>query len=354
MPYDNNEYKKKIFPLEKLKNWFLISRRALPWRENPTPYAVWISEIMLQQTRARVVVPYFERWMQHFPTIEALAKAPIDQVLKMWEGLGYYSRARNLHQAAQDLWQHHAGLLPSNYSELIKIKGIGTYTCGAILSFAFKQKAVAVDGNVLRVISRFLALEEPIDQTSAKKKIENFLHEILPDSESWLITEGLIELGATVCDQDPKCGECPLQSACAGYRHGMQKTLPNKSKKIKSTPLFRIVAVIYCEGKVLLKRAEKGKIMADLYEFPYLDREENQDVKKSFEEDLGIPLEYVQALPEEKQSFTRFRVSLFPYQFYTNKLDNRFLWEEEKSLIKLPFSSGHRRILEKILFEKDP
>lgn len=343
--HESEDNLKQELPLDALRAWFLQFRRSFPWRETPTPYRVWISEVMLQQTKASVVVPYFERWLAHFPDIEALAKAPIEEVLKAWEGLGYYSRARNLHEGAKEIMENHGGELPCEYSKLKKIRGLGPYTCGAILNFAFKKKATAIDGNVLRVISRFLALEEEIDQTSVKQKIEKFVFEMLPNEESWYITEGLIELGATLCNRDPQCNQCPLSSRCLGYRHGLQKVIPKKKNRLKISALFRRVAVIRCGDHYLLQKGEKGKVMADLYEFPYVEETENH---KTFEEILGISLTPIKSLPEERHTFTRFRVHLSPHLYDTDHLDPRFLWKERAVLTDLPFSSGHRRILENL------
>src|ERR1700722_10190653 len=181
-----------FFDIDSLKDWFVREKRDLPWRENPSPYAVWISEVMLQQTQASVVIPYFERWMARFPTVAVLAEASQGEVIKMWEGLGYYSRVRHLHQAAKDLMYRYAGDLPRTREGLEGIKGIGPYTRGAILSFAFHQKAAAVDGNVLRVLARYFAIEEEIEK--AKKSITELTESILPEEEPWIVMEGLIEL----------------------------------------------------------------------------------------------------------------------------------------------------------------
>ena len=180
-----------------LKKWFLIEQRDLPWRKINDPYAIWISEIMLQQTQVAVVIPYYLKWMQRFPTIQALAEAESDEVIKMWEGLGYYSRARNLHAGARYLIEFFGGILPNNESDLAKIKGLGPYTIGALLSFAFHQKKAAVDGNVMRVMARCYELDDDIAKSKTQKKIRHLVEEILPEDESWIVNEALIELGAT-------------------------------------------------------------------------------------------------------------------------------------------------------------
>lgn len=332
----------KLPPLdtEALKTWFQKEKRSLPWRAYPTPYAVWVSEIMLQQTQASVVKDYFLRWMERFPTIDSLASASLEEVIKMWEGLGYYSRARNLHQAAQFLVDQYAGQLPSTREELSNIKGLGPYTIGAILSFAFQKKAAAVDGNVVRVLTRYFAITDDIQHSSTKKNIWQIAENILPDVEPWIVTEALIELGATVCKRDPDCAKCPLQKNCGARLQGLQKEIPKKEKKVEITPLFRNVFVIVYEGEVLLQRGQEGKVMAGLYEFPYVDRE-----KKGFP--FPLSAKKIANLPEAEHHFTRYKVTLYPALW--KALERIELpdydWISWQKIKQYPFSSGHRRIL---------
>jgi A/G-specific adenine glycosylase len=221
----HNSYFAIIFCLDGVKSvsnhslntWFEENRRAFPWREDPTPYSVWVSEVMLQQTRASVVVPYFERWMITFPSVAALAVAPIEQVIKMWEGLGYYSRARNLHRGAQQIVDDFGGVIPSTKEELLKIRGLGPYTVAAILSFGFKQRAAAVDGNVLRVITRYAWIDQDIQKVATKRVVAEFVESFLDEKQPWVTSEALIELGATICTPAPRCALCPIQSGCAAY-----------------------------------------------------------------------------------------------------------------------------------------
>jgi A/G-specific adenine glycosylase len=338
------------FPIELLREWFLENRRLLPWRKlPPTPYQVWISEIMLQQTQVAVVIPYFERWMNLFPTIESLAQAPLEKVIKCWEGLGYYSRARNLLKGANYIVEHHRGEFPSRKEEIAKIPGIGPYTLGAICSFAFHQKEAAVDGNVLRVLSRFKGFSEPIDTTEGKRTLNRYADEILPDEEPWIVAEALIELGALVCMKRPNCGKCPLKKGCFAYQNQLQHILPNKRKGQTITPLFRHVAVIQSQGKFLIQKRESGQVMADLYEYPYLEMDPYIDPKAEFEEKLGLSLNHIQSLAIQKQAFTRYRVELFPHLYTTDYPLPPYIWKSEEELEHLPFSSGHRKILRTIL-----
>lgn len=338
------------FPIEELKEWFLENKRDLPWRHNHTPYRVWVSEIMLQQTQAVTVIPYFERWMRCFPSIEVLANASKSEVVKMWEGLGYYSRAVNLHEGAKICVEQFGGNLPTQAHELLKIKGIGPYTCGAILSFAFHKKAAAIDGNVLRFLARFFAIRESIDLSKTQKQIEKHVLELLPDFEPWIIAEAMIEMGATVCQKEPQCQKCPLQKQCLSYRDGLTKTLPTRKLKTASIALYRAVAIIQYQGEYLLKKGEEGQVMGELYEFPYLEIDENHNstqVQDLFEKHLSLKLEIVKKLPQEKHSFTKYRATLFPYLFELKKISNGHFWHKNPS--ELPFSSGHRRILQRLI-----
>ncbi len=254
-----------------LETWFLENKRSFPWRENKNPYRVWISEVMLQQTRASVVVPYFERWMQLFPNVKALYNASLDQVIKAWEGLGYYSRARNLHAAATEIVERFSGDIPSSYEELMSIRGFGPYTAGAVLNFGFHKKAIAIDGNVLRVISRYFLIEERVDRTSARRLIEDKVDSLLNGDRPWIVAEALIELGATVCLPKPRCEMCPLQESCLARKMNKAELLPLKKIKEKTVQLFRFVMIFEHEGHVLVKKRDRNEVMADLYEFPYIE-----------------------------------------------------------------------------------
>lgn len=336
----------------RLITWFERHQRDFPWRNCPTPYEVWVSEIMLQQTQASVVVPYFLRWMECFPTIQALAQASSETVIKVWEGLGYYSRARNLHEGARFIVENCNGLLPNNAEQLSRIKGIGPYTVGAILSFAFHQKAAAVDGNVMRVITRYLNMHDDIAKTQTVKNITEIVRQLLPEEHPWIAMEALIELGATICKKKPQCSSCPLRSECAAFAQNTYMQLPHKSTKQTREFLYRAVPVIVCENKVLLRREEKGKVMADLHEFPYFPLESADDLSEEYfkqlaHRHLGIQAKSVQILSKISHSFTRFQAVLYPALIETTaKQDTKgYQWHELKALPFLAFSAGHRRIL---------
>ncbi|MBA2727853.1 MAG: A/G-specific adenine glycosylase [Parachlamydiaceae bacterium] len=343
------------FDSQRLKQWFEEEKRELPWRDNPSPYAVWVSEIMLQQTQVAVVVPYFQRWMSLFPTIEALAKAPLDVVIKCWEGLGYYARARALHTGAQYVVDHFQGILPSGNDELRKIKGIGPYTVGAIRSFAFKQKAPAVDGNVMRVLSRYFLISDDIGKSQTIKKIWELAEAILPDVEPWTFNEALIELGATICRRKPNCSICPLKDSCQAYVEGNPTDFPYQSKKVKIESLQRAVAIISHTDRLLIRREEKGKIMSDLHEFPYLELTSPElaidALERHIQSSMGLQVSLQSVLDAVSHSFTRFNVQLFPAFFSCINACEvpGYQWMKISDLEQLAFSSGHRRIFEKFL-----
>ena len=341
----------KDLDLIRLKRWFSQHKRRLPWRENCSPYAVWISEVMLQQTQVAVVIPYFKKWISLFPTVQALARASKEEVIKAWEGLGYYSRARHLHEGARYLTQVHKGEVPEDESSLRRVKGIGPYTVGAIRSFAFKKKAVAIDANVLRVVSRLFALEDPIQSQKMRKKVTQILTPLLPDDEPWAIMEGLIELGALVCQKKPRCRDCPLISNCLSYQTGKTHHIPKLGKKVPVTVLHRLVCIIRTSHYLLLKRGRKGNVMADLFEFPYLEASEPIDDITTWsdrvEREFPLALSHQGSLPTLSHSFTRYKAFLYPHIFLTPHLLNIPLhqWVPIDEIDEKPFSSGHKRVL---------
>lgn len=342
-------------PIEKLREWFAEHKREFPWREDKTPYAVWISEVMLQQTRADVVVPYFLRWMERFPDLLSLARAEEAEVVKLWEGLGYYARARRLHAAARYVQKLHGGELPSTQEALEKIPGFGPYTVGAVRSFAFLQRAAAVDGNVLRVLARFFALEEDIARSATQAKLRQLAEELLPEKEPWMIAEALIELGALICKPKPKCQECPLQDSCRAWQLGKQEELPLKGKPLETLKLKRRVFVLLCGERILLQQVQKGKVMEGLYEFPYLE------IDSKFQSDesvcMQLPLEsivetasLIASFDEVSHTFTRYQAKLFPslWRLPEEIALAPYTWYTIPSLQELPFSAGHRRIAEMV------
>lgn len=338
----------------KLKKWFLETKRDLPWRQDPTPYAVWVSEVMLQQTQVAVVIPYFLRWMEKYPTVHDLAKAPLDEIIKEWEGLGYYSRARSLHEGAKMIVREFNGVIPQNEDELSRVKGLGPYTVGAILSFAFHKRVAAVDGNVLRVLARYFCLDDDIAKAKTAVKMRVIAAEILPEKESWIVNEALIELGATICGRKPKCHLCPLKSSCQGLAAHAVDRLPVKSKQVKTEKLHRSVAVIVADQHVLLRRGLPGEIMNDLHEFPFVETDESGMTAAKLKDNLSkkwvLELKVVKELADVAQSFTRYRVLLRPVMLTCTKRVpvEGHVWHPIANLKQLAFSSGHRKVLQQL------
>ena len=254
-----------------LTEWYASSRRALPWREAPTPYQVWISEIMLQQTRIEAVIPYYERFLRELPDIRALAEADENRLLKLWEGLGYYSRARNLQKAARQVMAAYGGELPRGAEELKKLPGIGDYTAGAIASIAYGEPEPAVDGNVLRVLSRLLALDEDIMQQKTRRRVTAQLRGIYPSGErAALLTEGIMELGETVCipNGEARCGLCPLRALCLARAQDAVARYPVKSPPRARRVEQRTVLLLCCGERWAIRRRPGKGLLAGLWEFP--------------------------------------------------------------------------------------
>lgn len=253
-----------------LMQWYQESARQLPWRENPSPYQVWVSEIMLQQTRVAAVIGYFERFMAVLPTVFDLAAVSEDVLLKLWQGLGYYNRARNLKKAAQILVAEYGGVMPENYDQILKLPGIGAYTAGAIASIAYRIPVPAVDGNVLRVVSRILGDERDIGREDTKRAIRELLQGIIPCDAPGTFNQALMELGAMVClpNGAPACERCPVQSFCVACRDKRTAELPVKGKKQPRRIEERTVWLVFYCGQVALRRRDAKGLLAGLWEYP--------------------------------------------------------------------------------------
>ncbi len=258
----------KIVP--PLLKWYDMNARILPWRENPSPYRVWISEIMLQQTRVEAAKPYFERFLAALPSIQDLAKVPEDRLMKLWEGLGYYNRARNLQKAARIILERYNGIFPQEFEDILELPGIGEYTAGAISSIAFNRPEPAVDGNVLRVMSRLLESPEDITSPAVKTKIAAALKQVYPQNRCGDFTQSLMELGATVClpNGTPKCPECPLAEFCLARQNNTIAELPVKAPKKARKQEKRTVLLIFCGDRIAIRRRSGKGLLAGLYEFP--------------------------------------------------------------------------------------
>ncbi len=279
-----------------LIQWYLEEKRDLPWRKDKDPYKVWVSEVMLQQTRVDTVIPYFNRFMEKYPTLESLAAAEEQELLKIWEGLGYYSRIRNLHQAVREVQEKYDGVVPKTRKELEQLKGVGSYTAGAVLSIAYDQPEPAVDGNVMRVLSRILNIEDDIAKTKTKKMFENIVSEIISREDPSSFNQGLMELGALICTpRSPSCLLCPVREHCRAFALGKTEELPVKKTK-KSYKTVKLLAVVLQDkhGKFILRQRPEEGLLANLWEFP------NEPVMRGPKNQLT----YLEEVLQEKHGFT--------------------------------------------------
>lgn len=290
--------------VNKLLTWYDNNKRSLPWRDHPTPYAVWVSEIMLQQTRVEAVKPYFHRFMQELPTLEALANCDDDRLAKLWEGLGYYHRVRNMKKCALICMERYNGTLPSDAAQLLQLPGIGLYTAGAIASIAYQIPVCAVDGNVMRVFSRVLYLEDDISAEAVKQKFRAIIQAYVP-KRCDAFNQALMELGALVCIPNgaPHCDLCPLCSECIAYQRNDTMRLPIKKAKKQRTKEQHTVLILRYQNKVhVVKRAAQG-LLADLYQFDFLDGYYSEAQIKEYCSDFATVQEMV-SLPDAKHIFT--------------------------------------------------
>jgi len=250
--------------------WFRLEQRPLPWRVARTPYRVWVSEAMLQQTQVGTVIPYFERWLTRFPTLEALASAPLADVLKAWEGLGYYRRARLLHEGAKRVSAQHGGVLPTHYDELIKLPGVGPYTAAAIASLAFGQPVLAVDGNIKRVAARLFCLPGEVKVGDANARLGGHL----PETEAGAFNEALMELGATVCTpRSPRCEVCPVSTHCEAFRTGQVAKFPGPKRRKQVPQLYRFALVCHKDDKLWLRERTETEMLGGLWGFVLSENE---------------------------------------------------------------------------------
>lgn len=303
-----------------LLTWYDANARLLPWRSFPTPYRVWVSEIMLQQTRVETVLPYFERFLTRFPDLESLSSANLEEVLRLWEGLGYYSRARNLHRAAQIVFSEQSGQIPAQAVELEQLPGIGHYTAAAIASIAFGEPAAAVDGNIKRIYSRILALQEALGSARFEKTIQKHAQAVLPTDRPGDFNQALMDLGSDLClPRQPLCLACPVQNYCLAFSQGVQNDLPNRIKKAPVPHHEVCVAVIQFDGKVLLNQREQKGLLAGLWEFPggKLEQSDNslQDcVKRELLEKSGLEIAITEEIGVFKHAYTHYKITVHAWQ----------------------------------------
>jgi len=321
-----------------LLTWYDRGHRKLPWREDKNPYRIWVSEIMLQQTRVEAVIPYFERFMAVFPNVCSLAEAEDDVLLKNWEGLGYYSRARNLKKAAVKIMREYEGRMPDTWEELQKLPGIGSYTAGAIASIAFGRCVPAVDGNVLRILSRLRMDEEFITRQSVKKRVEEELLPVMPMERPGDFNQALMELGATICipNGEPKCSECPWKDLCLARECGCMADYPRKEKKSsRKTEPKTVLVLKHREEVAIHKRPEKG-LLAGLYELPNMEGHlAEEEVIERLREKGIIPIR-IERLPDAVHIFSHKEWHMKAYAVRIDELAESDKFSKEEYLFVHP------------------
>ena len=344
----------------KLLPWFAAHRRAMPWRSNRTPYRIWISELMLQQTRVDQVIPYFNRFMKRFPSMKSLAAASQEDVLKQWEGLGYYSRARNLHKAARIISTNHKGRFPNTAGEIIKLPGIGNYTAAAIGSLAFNLDLAVLDGNVIRVLSRLFAYTKDTRSAAAKKELQQLADALLVKGNAGNFNEAMMELGATVClPKNPQCSECPLSRVCLGHESGKPTNYPVKAPK-KKVPHIVVGAavVINRKGEVLIAQRRDTDMLGGLWEFPGGKQETGETIQqciaRELKEELGINIETGDFLVTVKHAYSHFTMEMHTYSAKIKSGRPRplecqdYQWMEISDLRRVPYSKADLYIIDEL------
>ena len=306
-----------------LLSWYDGHARVLPWRENTAPYRVWVSEIMLQQTRVEAVKPFFERFMKALPDVSALAACPEDELLKLWEGLGYYNRVRNMQKAAQVIMTEYSGEFPADFEKLLALPGIGSYTAGAISSIAFGIPMPAVDGNVLRVLTRYLGSREDIMKAKVRTGIEEALREVIPKEAASDFNQGLIELGAIVCvpNGEPKCAACPLEALCKAHKEGREMDFPVK-KKAKARRIEKRTVFIFRDNEkvAIRKRPQKG-LLAGMYEFPNVEGHLRTEEVIGYAQTAGLTPVRVKRIGTAKHIFSHVEWHMTGYELLVDELE---------------------------------
>jgi len=343
----------------RLLQWFDGHARDLPWRNTGDPYAIWISEIMLQQTRGETVKPYYLRFLKRFPTVEKLARARIDTVLKHWEGLGYYTRARNLHRAAREIVTRYEGHLPTTRDELVTLPGIGSYTAGAIASIAFDRREPVVDGNVTRVLCRLFRVRTDPKRADVHKQLWSLAAELLPRVRPGDHNQALMELGSEIClPRNPRCNECPLVRTCEARRRGEETALPVKRPKKELPTITVAIGVIYKDGRILIDKRKPDGLLGGLWEFPGGKQEAGESLRdalhREVREELGIRIEVAHSLMVIRHAYSHFRVRLHVFEctFLSGKPRCRsctaFKWVRPNELGRYAFPAANSRIIKSL------
>lgn len=321
--------------VEPLCLWYQERKRDLPWRKDQDPYHIWISEIMLQQTRVEAVKGYYERFMKELPNVHALANVTEEKLLKLWEGLGYYSRARNLKKAAQMIEQEYDGVFPCSYQELLNLPGIGEYTAGAIASIAFRKKVPAIDGNVFRVMMRIQNSKQNISKPKTRKELFSALLEIMPDDPG-TFNQALMELGATVCVPNgaPDCMHCPVESICRAHMEHTELELPIKDMKAEKKQEEYTVFILLDFNQVAIRKRKKNGLLASLYEFPNVPYNLTKEEALKYLKQAGYSVFRILEVPSSKHVFTHKIWKMTNYVVYVEEKDSDNIWIDIHTLLE--------------------
>lgn len=343
--------------IESLLAWFEREKRQLPWRQTQDPYRIWISEVMLQQTRVATVIPYYKRFLEIFPDVTTLAKAKDGALMKSWEGLGYYARARNLREAAKTMVKEYQGRLPASRQELLLLKGFGPYTAASVASLAFGEDCAAVDGNVMRVLARVYAIESDIRKPAAKREFQRIADALIPLGRAGQFNEALMELGATVCKaKNPACEACPIRRYCRAFAEGRVNELPRKSPKAAIPHHNIAIGVVHKNGKVLIALRPSEGLLGNLWEFPGGKRKPEESLEECCRretlEETGLEVEVGTRFSVVEHSFTHFRITLHAFHCRyvrgkaSPKTSQKIRWVRLADLDEYAFPKANKKIIE--------
>jgi A/G-specific adenine glycosylase len=346
----------------RLLAWFGRSAREMDWRDTDDPYRIWVSEVMLQQTRVETVTPYYRRFLSAFPTVRALAEAPRDRVMKLWEGLGYYSRARNLHRAAEVVARENGGRLPEDPEALAALPGIGRSTAGAIAAIAFRKDAPILDANAKRVIARLFAVSEPLSRPSVERRLWELSRGLIEPGKGRETALALMDLGAMVCTpRRPNCPACPLRPRCEGLRLGLQEAIPAKAAK-KDLPRHDVVVAWIADGKgrVLVGRRPERGLLGGLWELPGGRRKSGETREEALRRELrqgwGMGVEVGERIASVPHGFSHFRITLHAYRCRRTgegpRTEREWRWVRRKDLTGLAFPRAYRKMIEAVTQEQ--
>ena len=346
-----------------LLDWFNKRKRDLPWRRDYTPYKVWVSEVMLQQTQMERGVAYFKRWMGRFPSIESVASAHEDDILNYWEGLGYYRRAKNLHKTAKLIVSRHGGIFPKDHATILSLPGIGPYTAAAIASIAFEQPVPVLDANVTRVLARIFDVDTPVSKAVTRKTLTDHATRLLPADHARDFNQALMELGALVCTKTPACITCPLGRLCKALEKGTIAERPVLNKPPDTIPISMASGVLIHEGLIFIQKRCDNDLWAGLWEFPggsvIPGEEPRAAVVREFMEETELAVTPRKKLAVIKHSYTRYRVTLHAYACEMDEKLNPILhaaqgyrWVRPDELSRYAFPAGHRKLIQMFLTDK--